>query len=41
LIKDLETRTLTGEKTEMVSQMKELFEQGKYSDALELYLTNQ
>ncbi|MDO8503338.1 MAG: hypothetical protein Q7S60_01470 [bacterium] len=41
LINDLEERTLTEEKSKMVSQMKELFEAGKYSDALELYLVNQ
>jgi len=41
LIKDLETRTLTEEKEEILNQMKELAEQEKYSEALELYLINQ
>jgi hypothetical protein len=41
LIGDLETRTLTEAKEEILNQMKGLFEEGKYSDALELYLTNQ
>ncbi|MBM3257722.1 MAG: hypothetical protein FJZ05_00695 [Candidatus Nealsonbacteria bacterium] len=41
LIKDLETRTLTEEKQEILVQMKELFEIGEYQQALELYLTNQ
>ncbi len=41
LIKDLETRTLTEEKQEILSQMKELFEAGNFQQALELYLVNQ
>ena len=41
LIEDLKTRTLTEEKEEILNQMKELFEEGKYSEALELYLINQ
>lgn len=42
LIKDLENQTLTEEKEEILSQMKELFESRKYSEALELlYLINQ
>jgi len=41
LIEDLESRTLNEEKEEILSQMKELFEEGKYSEALELYLINQ
>jgi len=40
-IKDLSTRTLTEEQTEVLDQMKELVNQGKYSAALELYLINQ
>jgi len=41
LIKDLGERTLSVEKEEVLSQVKELFEQGSYSDALELYLSSQ
>jgi hypothetical protein len=41
LIGDLEGRTLTEEKEEILVKMKELFEQGKYSEVLELYLINQ
>jgi len=41
LISDLETRTLTEEKEDILLQMKELFEEEKYSDALGLYLTSQ
>jgi len=41
LISDLSTRTLTEEQAEILNQMKELVEQGKYSAALELYLINQ
>ena len=41
LIEDLEQRSLTEDKEEVLSQMKELFEQENYSDALELYLINQ
>ncbi|MBL7142217.1 MAG: hypothetical protein ISS83_00925 [Candidatus Pacebacteria bacterium] len=41
LIQDLETRTLTEEKQEILSQMKELFELGDYQQALEFYLVNQ
>lgn len=41
LIEDLEIRTLTEAKEELLNQMKVFFEEGKYSDALELYLTNQ
>jgi hypothetical protein len=41
LIEDLESRTLTEEQETILSQVKELFEKGKYSDALELYLVNQ
>jgi len=40
-IEDLSTRTLTEEQAEILNQMKELVEQGKYSTALELYLINQ
>lgn len=41
LIEDLEGTTLTEEKEKILSKMKELFEEGKYSEALELYLINQ
>jgi len=41
LIKDLEGRALTDGKKEVVAKMKELFEQGKYSETLEFYLLNQ
>lgn len=41
LIEDLEKRTLTDEQKEILAQMKELVEKGKYSEALELYLINQ
>ena len=40
-IEDLSTRTLTEGQAEILNQMKELVEQGKYSAALELYLINQ
>ena len=39
-VNDLEKRTLwTEEQKELLNEMKELVEQGKYSEALELYLT--
>jgi hypothetical protein len=41
LINDLENRSLTEEKAEILEQMKELFQEEKYSEALELYLINQ
>ena len=41
MISDLENRTLTEEQAEILSQMKELVEEEKYSEALELYLINQ
>jgi hypothetical protein len=41
LIKDLEERQLEEEKSEILIQMNGLFEEGKYLEALELYLTNQ
>lgn len=41
LIEDLEQRSLTEDKEEVLSQMKELFGAEKYSQALELYLINQ
>lgn len=41
LIKDLEERTLDEERAEILVQMKELFEEKKYSEALETYLINQ
>lgn len=36
IISDLETRTLTEEQEEILNQMKELAEQGKYQESLEL-----
>jgi len=41
LIKDLETRTLTEEKQEILVQMKVLFKANEFQQALELYLANQ
>ena len=41
LISDLETRTLTEEKAKILEEMEKLFEEGKYSEALEFYLINQ
>lgn len=41
LIKYLDTLTLTEEKAKILDEMKNLFEGGKYSEALELYLINQ
>jgi hypothetical protein len=41
LIGDLERRLLTEEKQETLVKMKELFDQEKYSEVLELYLINQ
>ncbi len=41
LIEDLGNRTLNKEKEEILNEMKELFEKGNYSEALELYLTSQ
>ncbi len=41
LIEDLEETTLTEEKEKILSEMKELFAEGEYSAALELYLINQ
>ncbi len=41
LIFDLENRTLNEKEAEILVQMKELVEEGKYSEALELYLRNQ
>lgn len=41
LIEDLEGRTLTGEKEDILKQMEELSGEGKYSQALELYLISQ
>lgn len=41
LIKDLESRTLTEEKQEILVKIKELFEAGKYSEVLELFLISQ
>lgn len=41
LIEDLESRTLSEEEKEILTQMKELFEKEQYSGALELYLINQ
>jgi hypothetical protein len=41
LIEDLEEKSLTEEKEEILKEMKELFEKEKYLDALELGLLNQ
>ena len=41
LIEDLEGMSLTEEKEEILKEMKELFGEGKYSQAWELYLLNQ
>jgi len=41
LIEDLENRSLTEDKEEILAEMKELAEEEKYSEALELYLVNQ
>jgi hypothetical protein len=41
LINDLEQRTLTDGNQEILVEMKKLSEEGKYSESLELYLTNQ
>lgn len=41
LVTDLETMTLDEEKTSLLVRMKELITEGKYSEALELYLINQ
>jgi len=41
LIADLQERTLTTEKQDILVKMKELFGEGKHSEVLELYLTNQ
>ena len=41
LIVDLENRTLTEKQQEILAQMKEMVLEGRYSEALELYLTNQ
>lgn len=41
LITDLESRTLTTKQEVVLDRMKELFEKGEYSAALELYLRNQ
>lgn len=41
MISDLENRTLTEKQEEILAQMKELVAEGKYSEALELYLINQ
>lgn len=41
LIEDLESRTLTEEKENILSEMKELAENGKHSETLEMYLINQ
>lgn len=40
-IADLEDRTLLNGKKEILAAMKQLFEEEKYSEALELYLINQ
>ena len=41
LIEDLENRTLTEEKENILTEIKDLFGEGKYTEALELYLINQ
>lgn len=41
LIEYLKSRTLTEEKVEILNQMEEFFKEGKYSEALELYLISQ
>lgn len=41
LIDDLESRNLSKEKQGILDRMKELFEEKKYSEALETYLINQ
>jgi hypothetical protein len=41
LIKDLENRTLTLKQEMLLDKMKEYLQEGKYSEALELYLINQ
>jgi len=41
LISDLENRTLSQAKTNILAEMKELCAEKKYSEALELYLVNQ
>jgi hypothetical protein len=41
LIKDLDLRALSPEKQQVLVSMKDLFIQGKYAEALELYLVNQ
>jgi len=41
LIADLEERALADGQTGILAQMKEIFEQEKYYQALELYLLNQ
>lgn len=41
LIADLQERSLTAEKENVFNQMKELFTQGKYTEVLEAYLSNQ
>lgn len=41
VIEDLEGRTLTIEKENILNEMKKLYEEGKYSEALEFYLINQ
>jgi len=41
IIKDMESRTLSEDKTKILDQMKTLFTEKNYSGALELYLLNQ
>jgi len=41
IIKDMEGRTLSEDKVNILDQMKTLFSEKKYSEALELYLINQ
>lgn len=41
LIHDLESRSLTEEKSLILKQMKDFFDKGHYAESLELYLANQ
>ena len=41
LIRDLENRILTSDQQDILEQIKELFQDGKYTQALELYLIKQ
>jgi len=41
IIEDLENRSLTEEQENVLAEIKELYREGEYTEALELYLTNQ